>query len=612
MEYPGSLHNHTHYSNIRLRDCIVKPEDLIDYAIKLGHKGVAITDHESISGHIKVENYYKKIKETNPDFKVILGNEIYLCRNGLNNETFIKGQDKYYHFILLAKDAIGHKQIREISTRAWIRSYVARRMRRVPTYYQDLFDIIGADPGHVIASTACLGGALPTQILRSKDLVNEEKEKLLSNIKIWCEQLSNLFGKENFFLELQPNNCKEQIYVNNELIKLGKELGLRWIITTDTHYLKKEDREIHKAYLNSQNGDREVDDFYATTYLMDTKELESYLKIEKEDIKKAYENIEWIFNECEDYSLMKPLKIPKLKWVAVQNYLPTPMLIKWFEKIPMLETFILSSHESDRYLVWKIIDGIRSHDDLQNKEAYDEINLNLEMTWQSSQVNKAEWSAYYLNLQNIIETCWKAGTLVGPGRGSGVGFILLYVLGITQINPLRETTRCFPWRFINPERVSVLDVDFDIESGRRADVLRQMRLEYGYDRVTNVATFRLEKSKSAILTAARGLGIDVDIAQYISSLIPADRGQLRTLHQCYYGDEEQGWNPVRAFVNEMQTYPELWKVAQKIEGIICGSGVHAGGIIFVDEPFTETTALMRAPDGTLCTQFDLHDAEATS
>ena len=112
----------------------------------------------------------------------------------------------------------------------------------------------------------------------------------------------------------------------------------------------------------------------------------------------------------------------------------------------MLDTFLTSPHRADKALAFAIVDGINSHPDLQNQRAYDEINMNLEMTWVSSNVNNARWSAYYLNLQKIIDTCWDAGSIVGPGRGSGVGFILLYVLGITQINPLRETTKCFAWR----------------------------------------------------------------------------------------------------------------------------------------------------------------------
>ena len=608
LMYPGSLHNHTDYSNIRLRDCINKMDDLFNYAGTLGHKVVALTDHESISGWVKAEKTAKKLKEKYPELKVILGNEIYLCRNGLNANNYNREFDRYYHFVLLAKDAEGAKQIREISTRAWMRSYMARGMRRVPTYYNDLFEIIGKNPGHVIGSTACLGGALPTQLLKYRDTKNAE---LWFKIGVWIDQMDNLFGRGNFYLELQPSKNKDQIYVNEQLIKLSGITGIPYIITTDSHYLRKEDRVVHKAYLNAQNGDREVDDFYATTYMMGTEELESYFPyFDTETLQEAYRNILKIRDSIEDYSLLRPLNIPNLKWKPVLSYFTEYSI--WFEHIPMLKTFADSEYEADRYLVNAVIDGIKRHKDLQNQEAYDEINACLEDTWVSSNVNNARWSAYYLNLQNIIDICWEAGSLVGCGRGSGVGFILLYCLDITQINPLRENTRTFRWRFLNPERVSVLDVDFDIEGGRRAQVLNAFRKYYGEDRVANVATFRTEKSKSAILTAARGLKIDVDIAQYIASLIPADRGLLRTLSQCYNGDEENDYKPIKQFIIEMNNYPELWNVAQKIEGLICGSGVHAGGVIFVDEPFTESTALMRAPDGTICTQFELHDCEDVS
>lgn len=615
--YPGSLHNHTQYSNARLRDCIIKENELLSYAVELGHEVVAITDHDSVMNAIKIEKAYKKIKEKNPNFKVILGNEIYLCRNGLNNENFVSGQDKYYHFILCAKDAIGHQQIREISSRAWMRSYMARGMRRVPTYYQDLIDIIHANPGHVIGCTACLGGALATQILKYKET---KDEALYGKIVQWCEQMEWIFGADNFFLELQPSESTEQTYVNRMLIDLANNFHFKYIITTDSHYLKKEDAAIHAAYLNAQDGDREVASFYATTYMMNTEELESHMDLTPNELEEAYRNIRCIAAMCEDYSLLKPLRIPELKWKTDFENMPTlaqewvgTTVENWYDAIPMFKTFMESQHRADRELVKAIIVGITQHPDLQNQRAYDEINMNLEMTWESSNVNNARWSAYYLNLQKIIDTCWDAGSIVGPGRGSGVGFILLYVLGITQINPLRETTKCFAWRFLNPERVSVLDVDFDIEGGRRAEVLNAFRREYGSDRVANVATFRTEKSKSAILTAARGLGIDVDIAQYVASLIPADRGQLRTLDQCMYGDEANEWEPIKQFVYEMtENYPELWEVAHKIEGLVCGTGIHAGGVIFVDTPFTDSTALMRAPDGTICTQFDLHDCEDAS
>ena len=599
--------NHTQYSNLRLRDCIIKEDDLIKYAIELGHEVVAITDHEAVCNAVKVEKIYKKVKKEHPDFKVILGNEIYLCRNGLNASNFNREYDRYYHFVLLARDSEGHKQIREISTRAWHRSYMARGMRRVPTYYQDLIDVIGENRGHVIGTTACLGGALPTQLLKYK---NSGSQELYEKIIAWCEQMEWIFGSGNFYLELQPAANRDQRYVNRALIDIANTYHFPYIITTDSHYLKKEDKPIHKAYLNSQNGDREVDDFYATTYMMNTEELESFMDLTREELDEAYSNIHHIKEMCEDYSLMKPLKIPQLPW---SEPFGSPAPYKWFDKIPYMKTFMESDYIGDHHLCDAISLALSKDEKLQTQKIYDAINECLEMTWISSEVNKTHWSAYYLNLQKIVEECWNAGTLVGCGRGSGVGFILLYLLGITQINPQWETTKTFAWRFLNPARVSVLDVDVDIEGGRRKQVLDHLRKVYGEDRVANVATFGTEKSKSAILTACRGLGIDVDIAQYLASMIASDRGMLRTLDQTFYGDEENGFAPNKQFVYEMtENYPEVWQIAKKIEGLVCRLGEHAGGVIFVDEDFENSTALMRAPNNDIMTQFDLHDCEDCS
>lgn len=604
--YPGSLHCHTDYSNLRLRDSINTYSGLIDKAIELGHEVVAITEHESVSNVIKVGKYYRKIKNDNPNFKVIFGNEIYLVRNGLNKENFQSNLDKYYHFILLAKDSIGHEQIRQISTRAWNRSYVSNGLRRVPTYYSDLNEIIGKNKGHVIASTACLGGVLATQLLRARDTENQNILKELGN---WILYMKNMFG-EDFYLEMQPSNNEDQIYVNQEIVELAQTYNVKYIITTDAHYLTKADAPIHEAYLNSQDGDREVKSFYETTYMMGTEELESFFNyFTKEQIISAYDSIREIKSKCEDYTLEKPLKIPELMWKQAKGIKTDPKLVI---RIPNLKLFIDSSYEGDRLLAKLLMERITEDSTLQNKETYDRVNKELEMTWVSSEKNNTHWSAYFLNLQKIIDSCWEAGSIVGCGRGSGVGFLLLYILDITQINPLRETTTTYSWRFLNPDRVSVLDIDFDISGLKRSKVLNHFREIYGEDRVANVATFGTEKSKSAILTACRGLGIDSDIGQYLASLIPADRGMLRTLSQCMYGDKENNFMPVQSFVKEMNNYPQVWEVAKKIEGLVCRMGVHAGGVIFVDEDFTKSTALMRAPDGTIITQFDLHDAEDVS
>ena len=608
MDFLGSLHGHTDFSNIRIRDSINKVSEIVEYANELGHKAIAMTEHDFCGGHLKFKEAIQKIKEKNPDFKGILGNEIYLVRNGLNKDNFKSGIDHYYHFILLAKDREGLKQINEISTNAWMRSYMARGMRRVPTYYQDLQEIIGKNKGHVIGSTACRGSTLGIQLLKYKET---QDENLWNKIENWILKMDNLFGHGDFYLEMQPSHDKEQIYINKKIIELSKKFNIKYIITCDQHYAKKEDRIIHKAFLNSQNGEREVDEFYASTYLMNTKELESYFTyFTKEELDIAYKNIEEIINKCEEYDLQKPLKIPELKWRNFEHN--EEKYKKYIQFLPELEKFYNSQDKADKELVWALISGIEKHKDLQCQEAYNELNENLKITWQSSEVNKAHWSAYFLNLQHIIDICWEAGSLVGCGRGSGVGFLLLYALDIIQINKLRENTPMFQWRFLNPERVSVLDIDQDIEGSKRQQVLTSFRKEYGEDRVANVTTFGTEQSKSAIQTACRGLGLDVELGLYISSLIPADRGLTRTLSQCYYGDEEKDFKPIKQFIDEMNKYPRLWEVAQRIEGLINRSGIHAGGVIFVDEPFTESSALMRAPDGTICTQYELHDSEKVS
>ena len=608
--YPGSLHNHSHFSNQTLRDCINTVESLMDLAVELGHECVALTDHETISGYIKAEKYYKKIKEKHPDFKLIRGNEIYLTRNGLTAKNYDKNKDRYFHFILLAKDLEGYKQICELSTRAWQRSYMSRRQRRRPTYYQDLKDIVKPNQGHLIASSACLGSQLDKFLLRYMDTGDSE---YYDTAMRWCQYIVDIFGEGNFYLEMQPSTSKEQVFVNKCLMDIADKMNLDVIITTDSHYGRPEDAAIHEAFLNSQDGDREVKSFYATTYMMTDEEIRSFFPyLSDAQIEDCYKAIRDIKDKCEDFSILKPLKIPSLPWREFPSEIDSQELDFYIHKMPALMYFIKSEHKSDRALVMALIEGIKKHEDLQNVEAFNALNECLEMTWESSQVNNAQWSAYFLNLQKIIDECWNAGTLVMPARGSGMGFVLLYALDIIQINCLREKTKTYPWRFLNPARVSVLDIDVDIEGVRRAQTLEHLRKVYGQNRVSNVATFKTEKSKSAIQTAARGLGIDVDEASYISNLIPSERGQVYTLKQTYYGDEDNGIAPTQSFINEVNKYPKLWEVASKIEGLICGQGIHAGGVVFTDEDFTESSALMRAPDGTVITQFELHDLEDVS
>ena len=535
------------------------------------------------------------------DFKVINGNEIYLCKdlNEVDEKPTI-----FPHFILLAKDRIGFEQLCELSNIAWTQNSFMNVMMRVPTYYKDLLQVIGNNKGHLIASSACIGGTLGRLLL----LFKETNDKKYFNMCVtWIERIRNIFGNNNFFLEMQPSYNEEQIFVNRQIIKLSKLIGINYIITTDAHYLKKEDAKAHSAFLKAQNIEREVDSFYATTYVMSEEEIHSYMDkyLGAKAVDIGLSNTMLIYNMVEYYDLTKPLHIPYIPLNAEEP----PKESEFYSKVELLNEFKKSKQPSDRHLVTRLISAFNNDIQFRNQETYVAVSECLESIKMSSEKMKVPWSAYLLQIADYVDIAWTK-SLVCPGRGSGVGFIILYMLGITQINPLREKTKTFPWRFLNPERASVLDIDVDVCSSKRDEVIQAIKDTYGQDRVSKVLTINTEKSKSAIQTAARGLGINDDIAVFLSSLIISDRGQLRTLSQMYYGDKD--YAPNTEFKNEIDKYPELWEVAQKIEGVCNGCGSHAGGVIIVDEPFTKTTALMKTNSGEIITQYDLHECEDVS
>ena len=619
-----SLHNHTAAgSNTRLLDSINKVEDLIQYAYDLGLEGIAITDHESVKAVPEAQKFYEAKKKEEPnsrwqDFKLIMGNEIYLCRNGLTSETYDSKKDKFYHFILLALDEVGHEQIRKLSTRAYGRSWM-KMMRRVPTWYKDLEEIVKPNPGHIIASSACLGSFIDQTLLKNSQYEGRNEEAFeagKARIEKWIYFIQSIFGKENFFLELQPSFNQEQVYVNNKLIELSRKYSIPAIVTTDSHYLRAEDRKIHKAYLNSKEGDREVDEFYATTYVMSEEEIHSYMdeNLGREVVDEIISNTKLIGTRAKNWVLKNHFKLPYLpsqediELAKDKTFdFPATVNLNW----DIWNNFINSKEDSDRVFIKRIISRCNENPSFfWTKERIERMEIELDTVWKASVKQEMTWSKYFLQVADYIQIAWTEGdTLVGPGRGSGVGFYLNYLLDIIQIDPLREKVRTLFWRFINPERASILDIDQDVQSNRRNKVIEALQNRYGKDRVVRVSTERTEGSKASILTAARGLEIDVDTAQYIASLIESDRGLQRTLSQTYYGDEEKGFKPNPTFVEEMNKYPELWEVSQKIEGLPCGVGCHAGGVIIVDEDFTKGNSMIKLNSGEWVSAFDLHESE---
>lgn len=610
----AELHAHTMMSNLKAgRDSINRIPDLVDCVQNMGHKGLAITEHDCIVSHLDAVEYVKKKKAIDAsfkDFKIILGNEIYLTPNDVCKES---PASYYPHFILNALDEEGHKQIRQLSTAAWGRGFMQNALR-APTHYADLEKIIGKNQGHVVGSSACMGGALPRHLLAARNAPTvEQRTEIRLECEGWIQYINNIFGQGNFFLELQPSNNPDQIYVNNQLVYMAKNQNIPFIITNDVHYLRPEDRPIHKAFLQAQETEREVDDFYETTYCKSESEMKELLSYLEDDIiEEGFANTVKIADRVQEYELKKPLQIP---YMCLDYREPDiNLFMKYKEKIPSLSYFFTSKHDADRHLCREIVKRIDNDEQYQNQETYDELESELQTVIECSDAIGVRWSAYFLTEQNIVNLIWEAGEIVGCGRGSGVGFLLLNLLGITQINPLREKAKTEPWRFLNPARAStsVLDIDIDIPQAGRENVLQKFRNTFGVDHVSQVLTLGTEKSKSAILTACRGLGVNNDYAQYLASLIVADRGQLRTLHQMYYGDPEQDMQPNKVFINEMDAHPEIWETALKIEGLVRGSGVHAGGIILDDVPFDEHVSLMKTNSLTTVTGATLHQAEDMS
>ena len=603
------IHNHTMYSNIRLLDCINRPTALIDKAIELGLSGIAITDHECLSAHMEVNQYAKKIKDKHPDFVIALGNEIYLT------DIRDRGQ-KYYHFILIAKDAEGHKALREMSTQAWRNSYVDRKMERVPLLKSELADIMSRYKGHVIATTACIGGELGSEIIlaeeaeavRDYDTAQLHLGKI-HNLVTFCK---SIFG-EDFYLECAPSTKEDQIQVNRRIRRIGQALGVKVVVGTDAHYLTKAERQVHKAYLNSKNGEREVDDFYEFSRLMESDEVIELLNLAFEDtnyVNEILDNTIEVQSKITSYSLENKQMIPK---VPVKDY-PKGYWDVDPNKWPILHSLMNSDEIQERYWVTECFESLREKD-LFTQEYVDRIEIEADVIKDIGDKLNDCLFAYFNTFKHYIDLFWECGSIVGPGRGSSTGFLSNYLLGITQLDPIRWGIKY--WRFLNKERAELPDIDIDLAPSKRPAIFRAIRKERGELGLVQVATFGTEGTKSAVLTACRGYrsddypdGIDVDIAQYMSSLIPQERGFLWSIHEVVYGDEEKGRKPVTAFIREVNQYPGLLDIIISIEGLVNKRGIHASGaILYGEDPF-QTASFMKAPNGELITCYDLHKAEA--
>lgn len=605
-------HAHSMYSNIRLLDSICRPKDLILTAQKLGLSGICLTDHECLCGAIEWLNLEKELKESGKipqDFKCGIGNEIYLTDTR-------ESKQKYYHFILIAKDTIGFRQLCELSSNSWYYSYHDRGMERVPTLKSELEKIINKNPGHIIATTACIAGECPQKVLKyinakkkNNSLEMAEARKEIEDFLLFCK---NLF-LDDFYIEVAPSTDKEQIEYNKQIVSIAKAYDIKMIYGCDAHYLKKEDRFIHKAYLNSKEGEREVDSFYAFAHLMDNNEAFKYLSesYSEEKFIELCNNSMEIYNKISEYNIFQNPIIPEVK---VKNYQKRPDIKDLLSNYPVLSSLFNSDNIQERYWInecWNEMERIgwnKNTTYIQRLETEADIIKTI-----GEKLGNCLFE-YFNTFQHFIDLFWSCGSLVGPGRGSSVCFLSNRLLGITQLDPIEW--KLSEWRFLNKERTELPDIDIDLAPSKRPLILKKIREERGELRVLQVATFGTEGTKSAILTACRGYrdenypdGIDNDTAQYIASLVPQERGFLWSLDDCIKGNAEKDRKPIQQFINEMNKYPGLLDIIYGIDGLVNKRSQHASGVILYNNDPWQTNAIMRSPNGDLTTQFDLHKSE---
>ena len=617
------LHSHTHYSNIRLLDSINKPKDLINRALEIGLTGICITDHECLSSSIEVNIYAQELLKDNPNFKIGLGNEIYLIDDR-------ESCDEFYHFILIAKDKEGHRQLRELSSLAWMNSYFFKGMERVPTLKQDLENIVSKNPGHLIATTACLGGELSSNTLKMENArkigdnrTAEECKQNIIDFILWCKKLF----ADDMYMEVAPAANRDQIIVNKKIAELSKVFDVKMVIGCDAHYLTKEDRYVHKSYLNSKDGEREIDAFYEYSYLQTEEEIIKNLTPSIADLyEQMCKNSMEIWDKIENYSLLHPQQIPK---IDVRNYpkLASNMVEAIREDYPILASMFESNDKVERYWVNECTYQLKRLNK-DTKEYWQRLEEEADIKRTIGKALNTNMFAYPVTLQHYVDLFWKCGSMVGAGRGSSCSGLNHYLLGVTQLDPL-EWDLPF-WRYLNKERFELGDIDLDLCPSKRPLILQRIKEERGVnfnediDEITRqncgctlIATFGTETSKSAVQTACRGYrseeypdGIDVDTAQYLSSLIPQERGFLWDLHDVVYGNDDKDRRPIAAFINEVDEYPGLLDIMMGIEGLISRRGSHASGVILFDEDPYEFGCFMKTPNGDIITQYDLHMCEA--
>jgi len=415
----------------------------VDTAYEMGLKGISLSDHEVLSGGIKIQKYVRDNRDRLGDFKLALGNEIYLVDKSTLDDKESNNKIQYYHALLTAKNAHGHEFLRRQSSRAWENSYTYRGMERVPSYYDEIEEMMKDYKGDIIFSTACIGSRLSQLVLQYNENQTSELKQEIHNFITWCQRV---FGKDDVYFELMPSHQMEQLIVNQWLVKLSKAYGIKIIITTDTHYLTKEQKQIHKAYLQSQDGEREVDSFYDTTYLHSAEDLFEYF--DDNLLTEMFTNTHEIMDKIEEYDLTHKIVVPQATIPEFSHVSESDF--GDITNYPYIKDYINSDSDSDKYYIKLIHDGMLKYNQEINETTLSRINTELDVVRALSDYFEQPMSGYFLMIKEFIDMAWEL-SVVGVARGSASCFYTNYLLGIVQINALDYNLPY--WRFLNKERM---------------------------------------------------------------------------------------------------------------------------------------------------------------
>lgn len=537
------LHVHTEYS---LLDGSNKIKEYVEKIKALGMTAGAITDHGVMYGVI---DFYKAAREAgiNP----VLGCEVYVAPGSRLDREMVHGEDRYYHLVLLAENNTGYSNLMKIVSKGFVEGY----------YYKPRVDMEVLEKYHegIIALSACLAGEVQRNLVRG--MYEEAKEV--------AYRYERCFGKGNFFLELQDHGIPEQKLVNQQLLRMSQETGIELVATNDVHYTNAEDAEPHDILLCLQTGKKLADEDRmryegGQYYVKSEEEMKSLFPYALQ----ALENTQKIADRCHVEIEFGHTKVPHFE-------------------VP------------EGYDSWTYLNKL-CHEGLDKRYGADAPKYLQKLDDELAVIKNMGYVDYFLIVWDFIHYAREHDIMVGPGRGSAAGSLVSYTTGITDIDPVRYNL-IFE-RFLNPERVSMPDIDVDFCFERRQEVIDYVVEKYGKDCVTQIVTFGTLAARGVIRDVGRVMDLPYNFVDTIAKAIPNELGITI--------DKALVMNPeLRGMYESDESVKKLIDMSRRLEGLPRHTSMHAAGVVISQKPMDEYVPLSRASDGTITTQFTMTTIE---